>query len=473
MEVGKMKVLAYMMAFVLVIGVMGGLAAAQDEVVLTVSGPDWAPNWAIRDIAADFTPYAEEVLGYPVRLEFDFFPWGVYYERLMTALVAGEPVYDVFISDSQWLGDLAVNGYIYYLNPVLEEDPELQEIMDSMHPVLLSAYGSYPDGSRHYWGFPAVADTKGMHARYDLLSHPEEREAFYEQYGWELPVEYEDFVDLTWYDFVDVLEFFTRDAGETLAGEVLDSPFYGGAFQYSKGYDMLAMGFFPHVYGRGGDIWDRETKRVQNVLNSDLNVEAFEFYISLLDYQPPAAVNYDLDDVNEALAAGLVAFGINWIVISEMLYDPEQSVVADDLMTVLPPGHIDTDGEFNRTFNIGGQPWVIGSATEHIDEVIAFIKWWYLPENAIRFAELGGLGCVEEVVYSEEFIEMKPYHRAFADTLDWQLDFWKEPTFFEMLTVFQETMHEAVLGEREPREALDHVAKVHTDILVRWGYLAE
>ncbi|HSV31445.1 MAG TPA: extracellular solute-binding protein [Atribacteraceae bacterium] len=469
----KVKVLAIVLVLMLFGSLIGGLAAAQDEVVLRVTGPDWAPNWALADISRDFTAHAEEVLGYPVRLEFDLFPWGVYYERLMTALVAGEPVYDIFIADSQWLGDLAINGFIYYLNPILEEDPELREIMDSMHPVLRSAYGSYPDGSKHYWGFPAVADTKLMHARYDLLSHPDERAAFREQYGWDLPLEYEDFLELDWTRFTDILEFFTREAGETLAGEVLESNFYGLAEQYGKEYDMLIMGLLPHIYGRGGDIWDRETRRVQNVLNSDLNVESFEFYISLLEYCPPGAINYTLYEINDAMAAGIVAFAINWGVIAEALYDPELSVVHDKLITVLPPGHIDVNGEFNRTSNIGGQPFVIGSATQHIDEVVEFIKWWYRPENATRFAQAGGLGCVEEVVYSEEFLAMKPWHRAFADSLDHQLDFWKEPPFFEMLTVLQETFHKAVLGEITAREAMDHVAKVHTDILLRWGYLPE
>ncbi|MBM3216632.1 extracellular solute-binding protein [Candidatus Poribacteria bacterium] len=441
--------------------------APQAPVVLKMTGPDWGPTKLMADISKDFTAYATETLGHPVQIDFEGIPWSSYYERLAAALAAGDPAYDLFVSDSQWIGAFAASGYIVELNPYMDQDPALKAILDGMDPALRAAYCAYPEGSQTYYGFPQEADVKGFMIRKDLFSHEGERQAFRKKYGYDLPQTYEEFDDADWVQVRDFAEFFTRKAGQTLAGEKLANDFFGIALPYSKSYDFLSMGWYLTLYNWGGDIWDWDTHKVSGVLNSPAAVESLTFYRDLLKFQPPGATNYDFDGINNAVAQGVVAMAINWIAVCPPLFDATTSKVADKLMVAVPPGHKGKDGVARRAFNLGGQPFVVGSKTQHMDDVLAYIKWWFQEEQQRRFAQGGGLPSVTAIVSSEEFRSQSPWTRAFSDSIPYQRDVWKNPSFFEMLTVQQEELHAVISGDKDPKTALDTVAQKQDEILQR------
>ena len=262
----------------------------------------------------------------------------------------------------------------------------------------------------------------------------------------------------------DYAEFFTRSQGEMLAGEELADDFYGLSLAYSKTYDYGTMAWLQLLYNWGGGIWDWDTRRVDGILNSPAAVESLEYHIDLLKYQPAGAANYDLDAVNNAVAQGLVAMASNWIAIVPQLFDPSVSKVADKLMVVVPPGH---DGK--RVYNLGGQPFVVGSKTKHVKEVLAYIKWWFQDEQQLRFARGGGLPATTTLIGSDEFKALSPWTRAFSDAVPLQQDVWKHPEFFQLLTAQQEEFHKAVTGSQTAKEALDNAARRQETILEDWG----
>jgi multiple sugar transport system substrate-binding protein len=445
--------------------VVGCRPKPKEKVVLLMAGPDWLPTQLMRDISADFPAYAQQKLGYPVEIRFEGFPWGSYYERLTAALAAGTPVYDLFVSDSQWIGDFATDEHILRLNPLLDKDPELKAILNQVHPVLVNAYSTYPEGSQDYYGFPQEADVKGLYVRSDLFSHAGERAAFRRKYGYDLPQTYEEFGSVDWVNVRDFAEFFTRKKGQRLAGETLAADFFGFAMPYSKSYDFLTMGWLQTLYNWGGDIWDRSTGRVEGVLNSDTALASLRFYIGLMQFQPPGVSNYDLDNVNNAMAQGIVAMVVNWIAVGPPVFDESSSKVAGKVMVVVPPGHKGDDGVWRRVFNLGGQPFVVGAKTQHQKEVLEYIKWWFQDDQQWRFARGGGLPSVTSILQDEEFQTLRPWTRAFAEAVPLQQDVWKHPAFFELLTVQQEELHAAVTGTKSPKDALDTVARRQEEIL--------
>lgn len=462
-------------AFAVIVALAGGvyLVGCQPKkpVTLRMTGPEWGPTQLMAQISKDFSVVAKQKLGYPVELQFDFVPWGSYYERLAAALAAGSPTYDLFVSDSQWIGQFAEAGHIIKLNEPMEKDAQLKAILDKMLPSLKDAYSAYPEGSADYWGFPQEADVKGWMIRIDLFTHPDERAAFKKKYGYDLPQTYEEFDKADWVHVRDFAEFFTRKAGQTLAGQKLATDFYGLATPYSKSYDFLTMGWLMTFYNWGGQIWDPATHKVDGFLNSKAGVDSLTFYMDLLKFQPPGAKDYDFDGVNQAMSQGITAMAMNWIAVSPGIFDPASSKVADKVLMCVPPGHTGEDGQTRRMFNLGGQPFVVGSKTKHLKEVFEFIKWWFDDAQQARFADGGGLSVVQSIVESDSFKNSQPYARAFAEALPYQQDVWKNAAFFELLNTQQEELHAAVSGAQSPKDALDKTARKQEEILRKAGLL--
>ena len=449
---------------VLIVAAALACDSSDETVTLKMTGPDWLPVTLMEQISADFPAYAKEKLGYEVRIDIDPHPWSNYYDKLSAALAAGTPVYDLFVSDSQWIGSLADSGHIIPLNEHIQNDPELKAILDKIHPALRNAYCAYPGGTENWWGFPQEADVQGFFIRKDLFEHPEERAAFQAQYGRDLPQTYEDWSSVEWEQAREYAEFFTRKEGETLAGKTLENDFYGLALASSKAYDFVSMSWLQLLYNWNGEIWNWDTQEVDGYLNSPQAVDSLAYYIDLLQFQPPGAVNFDFDGVNNALAQDLVAMAGNWIaVIPSVIEDPSYSKVTGKIMVAAPPG-----ANGNRAFNLGGQPFVVGSKSKHVNEALEYIKWWFQDEQQWRFARGGGLPTTAPILESEEFQSLKPWTRAFADAVPLQKDVWKHPQFFPMITAQQEELHKAVTGEIEPKQALDNAAQKLETILAEW-----
>ena len=74
----------------------------------------------------------------------DFIPWPSFYERVAASLTSGEQKYQMIVTDSQWLGSFVEGGYYKDLTEDMKNDPELAAIMKDLHPVLVSAYSTYP-----------------------------------------------------------------------------------------------------------------------------------------------------------------------------------------------------------------------------------------------------------------------------------------------------------------------------------------
>jgi multiple sugar transport system substrate-binding protein len=109
----------------------------------------------------------------------------------------------------------------------------------------------------------------------------------------------------------------------------------------------------------------------------------------------------------------------------------------------------------------------INAYSDHAQEALAFIKYWFLPENQKRWAEGGGGVCLKDIVQTSWFRNLTPYNRAYADSIAFQVDFWNVPFFFEMLTAVQEEIHSALAGTTDTAVALDNLARRHREIIER------
>jgi multiple sugar transport system substrate-binding protein len=454
--------------------------AAAEDIVLRMAAPDWPPTRFMQE-EADRSYKAPS--GNNVRLEIDFIPWPSFYERVAASLTSGEQKYQMLVTDSQWLGSFIEGGYYMKLNEYIERDPELQAIMKDLHPVLVSAYSTYPhipadrlqeypDPNANYYGFPQMPDTYVTWYREDLFCNEAEQAAFQERFDAELPCTYEDWEDVDWERFEQIGEFFRRRSGEQLGDGTASDDFYGIAYQAGKGYDFSTMQINAFLWQYGGGIWDESEEpegQAEGVVNSDTNVEAFEHYLRLLQHMPPTYQTGQMDifQIQELFMQGKVAAIIDWVGLGEPVLNPETSTVHDKAAFAVAPGLRKEDGTIERWANIGGQPFVLTTwnGEEVIKEALDFVKWWESPDVQKKFAQNGGQSGLRSVMELPEYNDYRPWNRAHVAMLPWQRDVWHIPEFFELLTQQQEEFDKAITGQISAREALDSVAEFQQEVL--------
>ena len=415
--------------------------------ILGIAG--WYPSKLGVDMSPKFAEYAEKKYGYKVRFTFEEAPFETLFQKAAASLATKSDDYNIIVSDSQWLGGFAAPGWIVKLNDMIENNPALKAI-EWYDQIVVDTYMSYPLGSDNYWGFPLEGDTMVLFVRKDKLLDPGERKAFKDKYGFDMPETFEDFEKLTMPDFEKMLEFFTRP----------DQDFYGLAQHYSKVYDFVCTGAHNYLWSRGGRIWDNQTGQVWGVLNTAENAKSLEEYKKSLQWAPPGAVNYGNPDIMEAWNGGKVFCAIMWAAVGEFMMEPK----GGETMIVPPPMHLlNGQGEPNRIYSMGGQPWVISSFNDKKRMQVAedFMEWWYTEEAQMEFARRGGNPVIKSVLNRPDFESIKPWFRGYKYMLEKSKgrDFWHNPMYSVMMAKQQEALHAYITGQvKDPKVALDYAA---------------
>ena len=410
-----------------------------DMTILGIAG--WPPSRLGVDMATElFKPYAKENYGYDVNFAFEESPFDQLFQKAATSLQSGSSQYNIIISDSQWLGALAEPGWILQLNDIIAANPELDiKFVDTAQ----QAYRIYPDGSENLWGFPQEGDTIALFVRQDLMSDQAERDAYMAANdGEDLPQTFEEWeaVDIDRYE--RIISFFTRP----------DDNLYGTALQWSKVYDFVSCYSYPFMWSNGGEAWDPATGQIEGILDTEVNAAGLERSKSFLQYAPPGATNYGIAEEVDVFTAGTIATCWQWSALGPQMLNQlpggEPGEVADEarpvrpenVLIVPPPGFPQGDGNLNRVYTLGGQPWVINAFNDedHLQVAIDYMKFWYLPETQLEFSRRGGNTAVEAVINDPEYDSLQPHFPAYKYMLTRSRDFWHDPNYAEMLAVQQE-----------------------------------
>ena len=458
----------------------GAPSVRADDIVLRMAVPDWPPTRIMKDLA---DKHYKAPSGNHVTLEPDFIPWPDYYTRLNASLTSGEKKYQMAVSDSQWLGAFIDGGYYMKINKFIDADPDLQKVFKDLHPNLVAAYATYPHKSQNYYGFPQMPDVLINYYRKDVFCDDGEQKAFKEKFGYKLPCDPADMDNVTWDQWGDFGKFFMRKKGEMLAGKTLDDDFYGISYQAGKAYDFSSMQVLTMMYQDGNGIagiWD-ETKapnsHAEGVVNSPTAVKSFEHFLDLLQYMPPVAKTGTMDifKTDELFREGKVASNIQWIGFAESTINPETSKVAGKVDFSMIPGTKGPDGKLVHWANIGGQPFIITTWNSDVvtKEALDFCKWWLSTDTQKMFAQAGGQSGLRSVYSTPEYLTYRPWNRAFGPSLDWQLDVWHVPPFFELLVEQQEEYDKAITGQKTAKEALDTIAGFQENLLKEQGMIQE
>ena len=297
-----------------------------------------------------------------------------------TDLLSGRGAYDGVMIHSTQKGRVVAADAVTPIDEFLEneslKDPDIN-FDDFIQPLAdeLTLFGdqriAFPN-----WNYNVV-----WWGRKDLMEHPEEKAAFEKEFGRELaPPE-------TLQEMRDIAKFFTRKAGDKLAGETLDRDFAG--FVKEGAQAGAAFGDVRYIFMNqfGGDFWDDSGK--PNV-NTPENVEAMKLYQELWDYSPAGQAEMSLIDVPVVMGEGRAASGL---VYSDFVFSVDQkgkSKYAGDFAYAPVPSNGEGDEE-DRTAATEPSMIVISKESENPEAMFLFLQWIVSKETQDKWFE-GGVG---------------------------------------------------------------------------------
>jgi multiple sugar transport system substrate-binding protein len=253
-------------------------------------------------------------------------PFEGVYEKEKTEFVAGTGAFDVVTFYPAYIGDFAGNGYLEPLDDYMAKDPA-GAWDPNASDVLAPFWELYCKFGGQVYALPIDGDVLMLMYRKDLFEHPDEQAAFKEQYGKDLaPPE-------TWDDWLQIGEFFTREAGETLAGETLERDFYGSAEFAKRGFSFA---WFVNRWAAFGEPYFDEN--MTPMVNSPNAVKALQNMVDSLKNAPPDVLGYGYDELRDAFIKSNVAMVVQWTDVPKKGADPTQSDIAGKIGVGRVPG---------------------------------------------------------------------------------------------------------------------------------------
>lgn len=369
-----------------------------------------------------------------------------YYQRIADEFARRGSAFDLCIFDSQSMSEFASGGHLVRLNDRLKASRHVRP--EHFDPLALRRYAEYPEDSGNIYALPINQDCMGLVYRQDLLDDPREKAAFKQRYGYDLDV------PETYDQLRDIAEFFTRP----------DHQLYGIALYGSDDYDGCTSAFSNIFWSFGADLWDPRTNKADGFVNSPQAVRALEFFRRLFAFAPPGFHDAYVPEVNQAIADGRAALGIQWYYYFNEL--ASQTAGRTHKLAFAPlPGQRDPDGALRRFVMVGGQGVSISRYSQHQDEAWKFLEWFMSRPQQDLWVEGGGMTGLAAILADPKFLAATPANKSFPLSMSLTKDYWHLPTYPRLLEIWQKYVHQAITDRLPPGTALDLCAKEHDQVL--------
>lgn len=285
-----------------------------------------------------------------------------------------------------------------------------------------------------YWG------------RNDLLTHPDEQANFKAKYGYDLaPAE-------TMQQMRDIAEFFTRQAGEKLAGETLESDFYGIALEGIKGGTTWGTVWNAFVRNWGDDIFDEEG---MPDFDTEANRAAVKFWGDLWQFGPPGMAEASLLDVPTLMGTGVVAQAIAWSDFAMGIDQPGTSPFSGQFAYRQMPRNADYDGP--RSTEAGTGIIAISKASKNPEATYLFLQWMADKQTRAKLADVLGGGVAMRKSSWElpafKNSHLAPLYQAMEESLSFVEGKPRVPKIYQIFDAMSGLMQEVGLGKITAEEA--------------------
>lgn len=386
-----------------------GLAMATTGLT-TAMAQDVTIRWALHpgeeaDAVVDyFAPEYERQTG--VKIIGEILPPDQLRDRMSIEAIGGTGRWDMGYHSPGWFGSF--KDHVVDLTPYIEK---YDFDIDAYPARIRESHMESSARPGEIIALPTTPAAPMLIAREDFFAHPDEQAAFLDQYGRELEV------PQTWQDLYDVAEFFTREAGETVAGETLEHDLHGWTDALGAG-SGVARSFIVMLYSTGLEGWNAD---YEPDLDHPILVEAAELFVDLAnDVAPRAARNWDFLEGLSYFRDGRLAMATMWPQGLSTVEDPQGEAAGNVHYQPLPEFEGNLKGyEQGVPFLGGGGVFVLD--TENAEESFKFLKWM-LQDNEIEWGKLTKQFSRKAHFESEELRNLEPYYADFLPAYEQTLE---------------------------------------------------
>ena len=200
----------------------------------------------------------------------------------------------------------------------------------------------------------------------------------------------------------DIAEWFTRAAGQDLAGKKLDQPFYGLTLA-GKRHVSTVLEWMNYAWGFGGGIFDQ----AGNVaVNQSANVASLEYEKSLTAFAPPGFTSATWDEITAQLQQGTAAQSITWGDTAGAMEDESASKVVGKMGFASIP--VKTEGDKPEA-HLGSWTYTINASSKNQEAAFEFMAWALSKPVQMKIAQEGGLPALTSTLTDKTLVAELPY----------------------------------------------------------------
>ena len=416
---------------------------------LKVIGEDYSPMQGLELIKRGFT----EETG--IEVVISKFDAENVRKKSIGDFLAGAGNYDVIMGAFYDVGLFAANKWVLKLDELLlkEDWKDNMMDMDNFSKSILDLSCRY---NGNLFALPCSAQCMYLWFRKDLFNSETERAMFKKVYGYDLPSPEPEY-SMTWHQYKDVAEFFTRTKGSIAAGQILEENLYGTVLQ-AKNHIALWFEFMNFLHSFGGRFINEEGNIEENRRPA---LEALKFYLDLLKYAPPGSVNYTWDEALTTFQNGQVAMAIMWSDSIAAVEDPSSSRISESVGYASNPV-FEKNGK--PTFAFGGWGFFINAKSKHTNEAFKFIQWCNRPSVQLEWALKGGIPATLST-YSSPAYKSIPGVSAHLYALNHLVGWSTESFSARMIEVGQNILARAVAKDIDAEEAIEQIYNRYIQII--------
>jgi multiple sugar transport system substrate-binding protein len=382
-------------------------------------------------------------------------PFADVYSKEKAEFISGSNAVDLVVFYPAFIGDFASNGYLLPLDSYIKKDnPHLNDVITAFRKLYLSWNG-------HVYALPEDGDVHIFIYRKDLLNNPTEQKAFQAKYHKKLTA------PRTWDDYLQVGQFFTRKAGQKLAGKTLKRPFYGCAEYGQRGYSWA---WFADRWASSGQVYFDNNMKPE--IDSPQAIAALKNMVTAVKTcSPPDVLNFGYDQLRDSLLKNQTFMVVQWSDVPKKGADPTQSQVVGKLGYGPLPGTIVNGKLVVRSMMPVGRVLAITKNSKHPDAAYFIAR--YISDTISRFNVSTPLDGLDPYRYSQlkpqYYKEFKPADaKRYLATVKGALEHGFPEIYIPGAAQYEDALdlavNKSISGQEDPAKALHDAAKAWNDI---------